>query len=411
MILGNLINLGVKSDMEFFQKRETRMINLFSLITLCGLLVGSSIVFFISGDFAIQTVVFSAITSLTILYLNYRLLYNYSTTIFVITINITIFIINEQYLDAAGNYLYYYPVVFCVALIHNPSKPSTRSVVYFSIVLLSFILSRALKIPSLIIQSISEKDNEALLTYNSVLSFLVTVTLVYLVVKLINNQNNETLAFAQKEHDVQLLIAQSLKEKETLLAEIQHRVKNNLAIITGLLNLQTEKAPCEESRHLMIESRNRVMSISMVHERLYKKDNLSKINLKIYLSELIQELVKNYPINNEQIIEIEEDLEKIEIEVTKAVPIGLIINEALTNSLKHAFKSAEKQPIINIKMHLIFDKIQISLKDNGVGFSDTTKRKDTSLGLSLIESLSDQIDANVVFKNDDGACVSIVFGV
>ena len=132
--------------------------------------------------------------------------------------------------------------------------------------------------------------------------------------------------------------------------------------------------------------------------------------MKIYLSELIQELVKNYPIN-EQLIAVEEDLEKIEIEVTKAVPIGLIINEALTNSLKHAFKTSEKPPIIKIQMQLIFDKIQISLKDNGVGFTDTTQRKDTSLGLSLIESLSDQIDADVVFKNEDGACVSIVFGV
>ncbi len=137
----------------------------------------------------------------------------------------------------------------------------------------------------------------------------------------------------------------------------------------------------------MIESRNRVMSIAMVHERLYKKDNLSKINLKQYLSELVQELIKSFPVHSKQ-IEIVEELEKIELEITKAVPIGLIVNEALTNSLKHAFDEENNKPTIKIKMQLIFDRIQICILDNGVGFADVNNRNDTALGLSLIESLS-----------------------
>ena len=146
----------------------------------------------------------------------------------------------------------------------------------------------------------------------------------------------------------------------------------------------------------------------MVHERLYKKDNLSKINLKQYLSELVQELVKSFPIQSKQ-IQIEEELQKIELEITKAVPIGLIVNEALTNSLKHAFNSSNDTPTIKIRMQLIYDRIQICILDNGIGFQEATTRKDNALGLSLIESLCDQIDAQVVFKNESGACVSIVF--
>jgi two-component sensor histidine kinase len=408
MIFGNLINLGVKSEMEFYQMREARIVNLFSLITLFGLLVGVSSVFFISGDYALGTVLFTTITSISILFLNYKLYHNAATYLFVITINLTIFILNQQYIDTVGNYLYYFPVIFCVALIHNPTKPNARTAIFFGIVLLSFILSRFVKIDLLKNITVTEQDNKALLTYNSVLAFIITIILVYLVVKLINRQNNEALALLHKEQDAQKIIAQSLKEKDTLLAEIQHRVKNNLAIITGLLNLQTEKAPCDESRLLMIESRNRVMSISMVHERLYKKENLSKINLKQYLSELVQELIKSFPVYISQ-IKVVEDLEKIELELTKAVPVGLIINEALTNSLKHAFNSNSNNPIITIKMQIIYDRIHLSLKDNGLGFNDIANRKDTSLGLSLIESLCDQIDAQVVFKNDGGACVSIVF--
>ncbi|MBP8033138.1 MAG: sensor histidine kinase [Bacteroidia bacterium] len=396
--------------MEFYQKREARIVNLFALITLLGLLIGVSSVLFISGDYVISTVLFTTVTSLSILLLNYKLYHNAATYIFVLSINVTIFILNQQYIDTVGNYLYYFPVIFCVALIHNPVKSNSRTAIFFSIVLVSFLCSRLIDIPYLKNATITEADNAALLTYNSVLAFVVTLILVFLVVRLINRQNNEALALLHKEQEAQKIITQSLKEKETLLAEIQHRVKNNLAIITGLLNLQTEKAPCEESKLLMIESRNRVMSIAMVHERLYKKDNLSKINLKQYLSELVQELIKSFPIQSKQ-IQIEEELEKIELEITKAVPIGLIVNEALTNSLKHAFNSSNQIPTIKIKMQLIYDRIQICITDNGVGFSDTTTRKETSLGLSLIESLCDQIDAQVVFKNEEGACVSIVFSI
>lgn len=410
MIFGNLINLGVKSEMEFYQKREARIVNLFALITLLGLLIGVSSVLFISGDYALSTVLFTTITSLSILFLNYKLYHNAATYLFVLTINVTIFILNQQYIDTVGNYLYYFPVIFCVALIHNPVKSNARTAIFFSIVLISFLCSRLIDIPYLKNTTITAEDNAALLTYNSILAFFVTLILVYLVVKLINRQNNESLALLHKEQDAQKIIAQSLKEKEILLAEIQHRVKNNLAIITGLLNLQTEKAPCNESKLLMIESRNRVMSIAMVHERLYKKDNLSKINLKQYLSELVQELIKSFPVHSKQ-IEIVEELEKIELEITKAVPIGLIVNEALTNSLKHAFDIENNKPTIKIKVQLIFDRIQICITDNGVGFADINVRKDSALGLSLIESLCDQIDAQVVFKNENGACVSIVFPV
>ena len=408
MIFSNLINLGLNSDMEFYQRRESKMVNLFEWISLIGSIIGINTVFFIQAQYPTFISLFSVLTPLLVLFLNYKKLYNAATYAFVATTNISIFVIVQQYDITVGNYLYYFPVIFCIALIHNPSKSNARTIFLFLIVAISFLCSWLIDIPSLKTKTVSLQDNQVLLIYNSILTFFITIVLVYLVVKQINQQNNEALSLLKKEQESQLIIGQSLKEKEILLAEIQHRVKNNLAIITGLLNLQTEKAPCDESRLLMIESRNRVMSIAMVHERLYKKENLSKINLKLYLSELIQELVKSFPVNSKT-IEIIEDLDKIEIEIIKAVPIGLIVNEALTNSLKHAFKPENTHPTVKIRMKLIYDRIQICLIDTGIGFLDPTKRKDTALGLSLIESLSDQIDAQVVFKNEGGACVSIVF--
>jgi two-component sensor histidine kinase len=407
MIFGNLIHLGVKTDMEFYQERETRIVNLFALITLLGIFIGITTMIFIDGAFPTPIVLFITVSSIAILILNAKGLYNVATYVFVISINFSIFILNQQYQLSVGNYLYYFPLIFCIALLHNPIKTNARTLIFFGIILLSFFASFAFRIETLRLKNITESDNKILLTYNSFLTVFLTLLLVYLVVKLINRQNNDAIGLLKKEHEAQIKISQSLKEKEVLLAEIQHRVKNNLAIIAGLLNLQTEKAPCEVSRQLMIESKNRVMSIAMVHERLYKKDNLSKINLKTYLSELVQELVKSFPIKAQQ-IKIQEELDKIEIEITKAVPIGLIINEALTNSLKHAFNDVDKNPVVKIKMQLIYDRVQICVMDNGNGFSETQNRKDTALGLSLIESLADQIDASVVFKNENGACVSLV---
>ena len=410
MILGNLINLGVKSEMEFYEKREARMVNLFAWIAFVGSVAGITTVFFINAKYPTFIATFSVFTALAVLLLNFKGYHNLATYTFVTTTCVSIFIIVQQYAVNVGNYLYFFPLIFCVALVHNPTKSNLRTIILYSIIAISFLCAWLFDIDSLKNTSVSERDNEILLVYNSVLTFFITVIMVYLVVKLINRQNNESLGLLKKEQDAQKIIAQSLKEKETLLAEIQHRVKNNLAIITGLLNLQTEKAPCEESKLLMIESRNRVMSIAMVHERLYKKDNLSKINFKQYLSELVQELVKSFPIQSKQ-IQIEEELQKIELEITKAVPIGLIVNEALTNSLKHAFNSVNEKPTIKIKMQLIYDRIQICITDNGVGFADINSRKDSALGLSLIESLCDQIDAQVVLKNENGACVSIVFPI
>lgn len=410
MLFSKILDIGIHDKFEFYQKREIRILNIFALITLSGLIIGLSTIFFLNGEYPVSTVTFTMVCSLSIFLLNYWQLSHIATYVFIITVNITLFILNKMYVLGAGNYLYYFPMIFCVALIHNPSKSLSRTVIFFLICLASFMASEFVTLPGLMLPGITPQDVKTLLIYNTSINVLITMVMVYLVIRLINKQNQEVVALLEKEHQAQSKIAHTLKEKETLLAEIQHRVKNNLAVITGLLNLQTEKAPCEISKNLMIESRNRVMSIAMVHERLYKKDNLAKIDFKLYLSELVNEVVSSFP--TKQQIEIREELDSAEIEITKAVPIGLILNEALTNSLKHAFQNeAVDSPKIKISMQTIYDRMQISLSDNGQGFQNLEHRKDSSLGISLIESLADQIDAKVVFRNENGATVSLVFPI
>jgi two-component sensor histidine kinase len=407
MFFENLINVGVKPEMEYYQKRETKIVNLFALIIISALLVGSTSALFISGAFPTFMALFTAINATCMLIFNARKWHQLATYCFVVSINITIFAMCEQYVESAGSYLYYYLFIFCVAVLHNPVKSNTRTIIFFSILLISFFATKTINMQSLKLKGITDHDVLVLFKYNQFITIILALVLMYLVVKLINKQNNETLDLLHKEQLSQVKISQSLKEKEVLLSEVQHRVKNNLAIISSLLNLQIDKAPCNTSKQMMLESKNRVVSMAMVHNNLYKKDNLLKIDLKLYLSELVSELVNSFPIKTNQ-IQVQEELDKVEMEITHAVPIGLIVNETLTNSLKHAFNSNLEKPVIRLKMKWDEANVQICVADNGVGFSELALEKHDGLGLNLIESLADQIDAEVSFLNNNGACVSLV---
>lgn len=409
MLFRKLINLGLKEDLPFYDKREVRIVNLFALITLAGLFIGITTLFFIEGTYPTLVVMSSAIASSLSLFLNARSLHNAATYIFVISINVTIFIISQQYVISVANYLYFFPVVFCVALVHNPFKKNIRTFIFFSIILICFLLSVIVDIPELKLKGVTENDNRVLLVYNAVLTISLTIILVVLVVRLINQQNNELLQSLNKEMASQALIGNSLKEKEVLLAEIQHRVKNNLAVISGLLNLQLNNAEGEEARLLLLDAKNRVMSIAMAHERLYKKQDLSRINLGQYLQELTDEIIGSH--NPDNTIHVEKETIDVDIPITKAVPTGLIINEVITNSLKHAFTNQTQRPAISLNMEQENNIIRITLCDNGIGFGNLKERKESSLGISLIESLANQIDAELSFTNKVGACVMLSYPV
>jgi hypothetical protein len=122
MVFGNLINLGTKSEMDFYTKREVRLTNLFALIAFTGSVAGIMTVFIVNARYPTLIAMFSVFTALAVLILNFKGLNEAATYTFISTTNTSIFIINEQYITAVGNYLYYFPLIFCVALVHNPTK-------------------------------------------------------------------------------------------------------------------------------------------------------------------------------------------------------------------------------------------------------------------------------------------------
>ncbi len=199
-------------------------------------------------------------------------------------------------------------------------------------------------------------------------------------------------------------IKASLHEKEVLLREIHHRVKNNMQIISSLINLQSQQVGDEKYVEMFNDSRNRIRSMALVHEKLYHSDDLSNISFKDYVQSLVNDLLTFYETHAGQ-ISIETDLEDIQLSIDVAIPCGLIINELVTNSFKHAFPEHRKGMIF-----IQFSKsdqggedgFTLIVRDNGAGIPEHLDiRKTKSLGLQLVTSLAEhqlrgsiQVDSN-----------------
>lgn len=184
-------------------------------------------------------------------------------------------------------------------------------------------------------------------------------------------------------------IIESLKEKEVLLKEIHHRVKNNLQVVASLLNLQSEGIKNPEDKELFLDSINRINSMAMIHERLYSSSDFSRIDMRLYFSDLVYSIQETFsPSHNSTKIII--NVENIHLSINQAVPIGLICNEIFTNSYKYAFEEVD-DPEITVTMKMEEDDIlYMMIEDNGVGFSSGFNQKGT-LGSVLISALTEQL--------------------
>jgi len=203
-------------------------------------------------------------------------------------------------------------------------------------------------------------------------------------------------------------IKASLKEKETLLHEIHHRVKNNMAVISSLLSLQASSMNDEKLTTALMDSKNRVQSMTAIHETLYQSENLSSIDMKTYLSKLTRAVAQNYGIGSKVNIKVES--EDILITVKQASPLGLIVNELITNSYKYAFPD-NKEGEIKLGFKKKEDQIELIYADNGIGMpKDFDWHEAKSMGLNLVKILAeDQLSGSVQLIRGQGTCFIIKF--
>jgi len=191
-------------------------------------------------------------------------------------------------------------------------------------------------------------------------------------------------------------LEEQITEKETLLKEVHHRVKNNLQTVSSLLSLQARGIDDEEIRNLIKSSQNRVISMAMVHEMLYMRDDISKIKYKSYVQELGEYLVRSVK-GSENNVHLTIDIPDIELGIDTAIPLGLLINEAITNALKYGIRDDDQGEIYVALRKEDNREYVLSIGDNGVGFPERVNFKNTkSLGLKLIHNLTRQLKGSIV---------------
>jgi len=207
-----------------------------------------------------------------------------------------------------------------------------------------------------------------------------------------------------------LTIAQALEEKEMLLKEVHHRVKNNLQIISSLLNLQGEFNQQQDPKSLLKQSQHKIQTMAIIHEKLYQSDSLASIGLKSYLESLIQHFKNGYDLANQN-ISFETQIDEITLKMDHLVPCGLIINELVTNSLKYAFPH-QTSGQINIKASQKGETCVLTIEDNGIGLpAGFTLDNLNSLGLRLVQGLTHQLKGALEILKSEGAGFKITFSI
>lgn len=197
------------------------------------------------------------------------------------------------------------------------------------------------------------------------------------------------------------------EEKTIMLQEIHHRVKNNLQIINSLFNIQKRYTNSNEAIELFNASQTRILAMAKIHEKLYEAKDLSRVNVREYVLDLIREIKDNYELDKNITLNIE--IEEIEMNMDVLIPFALIINEIISNSFKYAFNNQESGKIDIRISQTVSGVTHVYISDNGSGFDRTGWEEPQSMGMELIQTLAEQIDAKVDLKTSDGTTYDIEF--
>jgi PAS domain S-box-containing protein len=208
----------------------------------------------------------------------------------------------------------------------------------------------------------------------------------------------------------QQVLEQALQEKTVLLNEVHHRVKNNLQVITSLLNLQANTVDDPRVRDILNESQNRLRAMALTHQLLYERKDFSRMDLGDYLDRLAQLLRGAYRSSASSVeLRLERPQEPVYLDLERAIPCGLVVNELVTNAFKHAFP-AQRAGTITISLHGSDDRLTLGVRDDGVGLPDDFDFDAVkSLGLQLVPLLIDQLYGELKMVRDVGACYLITF--
>lgn len=410
-----ILNIGIETETDSFDKRRIQLLN---FIVLISITVGT-----ISEAFALFNLSFvwegflmylsSMIILLIILYLNSIHKYQFGRIVIAISANIPLLVL-MAYWDSSLRASQFYFVNF---IIYLAIFEKYKSIIFWSIVtFLVFIVGTYLQVYH-IFTPVFIPESEMIPVFRFMF-IIITCLFLFLFTLFFKNGNDDyhkTLNHTNKKlqealkiiHQKNFKLQENISEKEVLLQEVNHRVKNNLQIISSLFDLQLDKKLNIKSHNILKECKNRVNAMSLVHEKLYLSTNLEQIDLKRYISDLILNISQSHIATK---VSTTLSIDSFKLSMDSTIHIGLIINELVTNSYKYAFKENNGRLMISLQKKE--GVVSLVVQDNGSGLPNDFNFESFSeneLGINLVRMLTTQLKGQSQFENNKGLKVTVDF--
>jgi two-component sensor histidine kinase len=390
----SLINIGVKPNYQPWEIYLTRKLNLISSISMFNLII--ALVFF---EFIGNTqIVFECILSLVLLPFLFLLNKhkNYIWTAYGFYLLGFSFLASMCFKQGIDSYiiLFYFPMMISMIQLLGRRETIKHLIVisvfcFFTIVIIA--IGYKVNIYNF---EMNDTDFKNARLFNIILSFVSALAF-----------NISLVSESISQED---LIEKMLREKEILLAEVFHRVKNNMNIVTSLLNLKKDISDSQEVKDALEDCRNRVFSMALVHRNIFNNNSIVELNFKTYIENLTAEIRNS--LGDNKPVDIRLDTELVMLDLSNAIPCGLILNELIINSFKYA-TTDNNLLMIDIKLRYINNFVELEVRDNGKGLPENWIQNNGSLGMELINSLSQQIDGTHLFRNDNGLVFRLKFNL
>lgn len=393
-IFDRLINNGVKSSYQPWEIYLTRKLNLITGITMCNMIIALVFLKIIGFSHIFFECLFSLMVLPFLILLNkYK---NYIWTAYGFYFIGFSFLASMCLKMGIDSYiiLFYFPMMISMIQLLGRRETLKHLIIISTFcfcTIIIIVIGYNGKIYNFDMHDATFKNTKL---FNITLSFLSALAFnISLVSESIGQEN---------------LIKKMLKEKEILLAEVFHRVKNNMNIVTSLLNLKKDISDSQEVKNALEDCRNRVFSMALVHQNIFKNDNIVELNFKTYIENLTTEIRNSF--GDSKPVEISLDADLVMLDLSNAIPCGLILNELITNSFKYA-STNDKLLLINIRLRHRNNHVELQVSDNGKGLPENWVQNNSSLGMELINSLSQQIEGTHLFKNDNGLVFNLAFSL
>lgn len=381
----------------------------FIVLVWTPILILLTLLFFNNGDTQ-----YALLTTFTLFLMIFTLVLNknknliISTATFLLTVNFTLLLINVTLEFSYGTYLYFFPLFASVTYLFPLPKFKTNLTLVLSVII-SMHLSSYIIVTEFPSKNIVTTQQIFLTRMNHISAFVLTFMIIIKFI-LVQSRQNKQLDKIIKDHTKQnILLEETLKDRNILLSEIHHRTKNNLAIVSSILNLQRSQVENKELDNILLDCSNRVHSIAAVHQKLYEKGDFSIVDFNAYMSGLISDLQRTlFP--KDKTIVLSTDIESFDIKTDQAVSCALILNEVITNSIKYAFNAPNHEYKIDIRVSLISNQVVMMIHDNGPGFEAYEKNNHkSSLGMSLVEALTEQLEGSYEYHHVGGTTFTLTF--